>query len=297
MRRPMAVWLLVGAAASWALATVMSKVTLEELAPVDLLTVEVMVGAAAVWSAAWLRGATIWAVAPWAYAALGLLEPALTFALFDLGIDRTGAADAAVLIASDGLFSVALAWLVLRERATGRIAVAVSLGFAGAALVGLTGSPGRTSIGGDALVLASSAAAALYGVGARRIAIRGDGDPLTATAWQLGAATVATAPLLAVTALGGHSRLGSADAAHLLAAIATGLLGSAIPLLLYNAAISQLRVSVTVVILNLIPVLGAGLAVVLLGERLSPLQFVGAAAVVGAAFGIRGNSDTAPGTT
>ena len=58
------------------------------------------------------------------------------------------------------------------------------------------------------------------------------------------------------------------------------------PFLLYNTAIRDLNVSVAAVILNLIPVFGAGLAIVLLGNSLSPVQFVGAAAIVLAAFGI-----------
>jgi len=55
--------------------------------------------------------------------------------------------------------------------------------------------------------------------------------------------------------------LGAADKTHLLAAVATGLLGSAVPFLVYNSAIRDLNVSVAAVILNLIPVFGAGLAV------------------------------------
>jgi drug/metabolite transporter (DMT)-like permease len=100
------------------------------------------------------------------------------------------------------------------------------------------------------------------------------------TAWQLLAAAIAGVPVLGVAALLGGSMVGAADPAHLLAAIATGLLGSAVPFLLYNTAIPELKVSVAAVILNLIPVFGAGLAVLLLGSRLSPLQVVGTAAGV-----------------
>jgi drug/metabolite transporter (DMT)-like permease len=139
---------------------------------------------------------------------------------------------------------------------------------------------------GDVLVLASSATAAVAAVLARRIGTAGGSDAVTVTAWQLLAAAIACAPVLGVAALAGRSMLGTADAAHLLAAIATGLLGSAVPFLLYNTAIRDLSVSVAAVILNLIPVFGAGLAIVLLGNSLSPVQFAGAAAIVLAALGI-----------
>jgi drug/metabolite transporter (DMT)-like permease len=138
MRRPSGITLMSLAAASWALATVTTKVTLEELSPVDLLAVEVAVGAAAVWLAVLLRGGPARAARRWRYARLGLVEPALTFALFDFGIDRTGAADAAVLVAAQSIFAVALSWLLLRERTTARVGAAVALGFAGVVVVGGT---------------------------------------------------------------------------------------------------------------------------------------------------------------
>ena len=272
------------AAASWALATILTKVTLEELRPVDLRAVEGGRGAAAVWAAVLLRrGRT--ATGPWwSQGRLGLLDPVITFALFDFGIDRTGAAEAAVLIASDGLFTAMLAWLLLRERMTPRVLVAVVVGFVGVVLVGTDGSHGDASVLGDVLVLGSSVAAAAYAVGARGLSVDGRGDPLSVTAWQLLVAAAACAPLPAVAALNGQSSLGGVDAAHLLAAVATGLLGSAIPFLLYNTAIRDLQASVSAIILNLVPVFGAGLAVVLLGSILSVMQLFGTAVILASLF-------------
>jgi probable blue pigment (indigoidine) exporter len=287
MRRPSGIALLSLAAASWALATVTTKVTLEQLAPVDLLAVEVAVGASAVWLAVLLRHRPRRALGgAWRYAVLGLVEPALTFALFDIGIDHTSAANAAVLVAAQSIIAVALAALVLREHMTARVGVAVAFGFAGVVVVGSDGTGHGATLLGDGLVLASSVAAAAAAVGARRIGTAGDADAITVTAWQLLAAAIVAAPAFGVTALAGHSMLGAADAVHLLAAVVTGLLGSALPFLLYNIAIRDVSVSIAAVILNLIPVFGAGLAVLLLDNRLSALQLLGAAAIVLAAFGI-----------
>lgn len=47
------------------------------------------------------------------------------------------------------------------------------------------------------------------------------------TAWQLLVAAVVCAPVPAIAALEGHSSLGAVDPEHVLAAVATGLLGSA----------------------------------------------------------------------
>jgi hypothetical protein len=52
--------------------------------------------------------------------------------------------------------------------------------------------------------------------------------------------------------------LAGADAAHVVAAVATGLLGGAVPSLAFKFAIRDLTVAHTGLILNLIPVVGAG---------------------------------------
>jgi drug/metabolite transporter (DMT)-like permease len=274
------------AAASWALSTVVTKVVLEQLTPLDLLALELAVGTAAVWCVLILRGGP-GTLARWRwFALLGVVEPGLSFALFDYGLARTGAADGALLLASESVFSVLLAWLLLAEPVGLRTAFAVALGFCGATAIGLAQAGSGESLLGDGLVLGASLAAAAYGVGARRVASEGDSDPLTVTAVQLLAAAVLAIPFVFTGVQGEPSHIPHADAAHLLAAVATGLLGSAIPFVLYNVAIRDIDVTGAALILNLIPVFGVMLAVVLLDEQLSLVELAGGAAIVFAAFGV-----------
>jgi drug/metabolite transporter (DMT)-like permease len=155
------------------------------------------------------------------FAVLGAVEPALALALFNLGLSRTSAADDAILLATESVFTVLLGRLVLGERMSGRTAAAVPLGFAGAVLVtlGTTGHAGSWL--GDALVPGGAASAAGYNVGARKFTqgIRS----IEATAVQLLAAAVLSVPLLLGGAPAGHSHLGHVDAAHMLIAVATGV--------------------------------------------------------------------------
>lgn len=213
----------------------------------------------------------------------GVLDPALSFALFDLGLSRTGAADGALLIASEGLFGALFAWLVLRERVGPVTAIALAFGFAGSALVALGAMDGHASIAGDLLVLGASASAAVYGVAARRLVVQT--DALAATATQMLAAALVALPAVALNAAGGGSHLDALDGGHLLAAVATGVLGGAIPFLLFNVAIRDVNVAGASLLLNLIPVLATGLAVLLLGERLGWSQLAGGILVIAAAFG------------
>jgi drug/metabolite transporter (DMT)-like permease len=293
-RRPAPLVLMTVAAMSWGLGIVMTKLTLDQLAPLDVLGVELMIGAAVVWTAVFARGG-IGDLRGWrGFAILGLLEPGLAFALGDFGLDQTGAADGALLLASETLFAVVLARAVLGERASPRVALAVAVGFAGSVVVGLGAAGGdHSTVAGDVLVLGGSAAAAAYSVLARRVARAGQPDPVTVTAVQLAVATVVSLPLVAIGAAGGHSQIADADAAHLLAAVATGLLTTAVPFLLFNIAIRDVEVAGGALILNLVPVIGAGLAVVLLGEALGLLQVAGGAAVIAAAFGAEAAAEPA----
>ncbi len=103
-------------------------------------------------------------------------------------------------------------------------------------------------------------------------------------------------PLLLGAAAAGNSHLSHVDAAHVLVAVATGVLGVAVPFILFNAAIGQMRVSRVAVMLNLIPVFGVTLAVLLLGERLGLGQLGGGVLVLLAVVGARepGGTDLPP---
>jgi DME family drug/metabolite transporter len=274
---------MVGAAVSWAFATITTKLALRDLAPLDLLAVELVTGAAVVWVAVVVRGRPFAPARPRPFVLLGAFEPALSFALFDYGLDRTGAADGALLVASEGLFAVVFAAVLLGERVPPRTAAALAFGIAGTALVALGQAGQGASVAGDLLVLGGSASAAAYSVGARRFTR--DDDTLTATAVQLLAGVVLVSPLLVFGAASGASTLGSAGADPILIGVATGVLGSALPFLLFNVAIRDITVAGSAVISNLIPVMAAALAVGLLGERLGPAQLAGGALVVLAAFG------------
>jgi len=235
MTRAIPVSLTIVAATSWAAATVLTKVALRELMPLELLGVELSTSAIAMGCLLAVRGGPFlprsWPV----FAAIGVLEPGLSFGLFDFGLSRTGAGDGALLIASQGLFGVLLARLLLGERVSRLTRVAIAAGFAGTALVGLAETGHGASLVGDLLVLAASVAAAGSGVGVRRMSAEADN------------------------------------------------LGGAVPFLAFNLAIRRLTVAHAGLILNLIPVLAAGGAVIALGERLHWPEIVGGALVVGAA--------------
>ena len=278
--RALPVSLTIAAATSWAVATVLTKVALIQLAPLDLLGIELVVSAAAMACLLAARGRPLLPKSWHAFALIGVLEPGLSFGLFDFGLARTGAADGAILIASQSLFGVLLARVLLGERVSSLTRAAVGVGFMGSVLVGLAETGHGTTLAGDLLVLAASAAAAGAGVGVRRMSA--EADNLAATTTQLVSAALVAGPLILAADIGGRSHVASADWRHLAAAVATGLLGGAVPFLAFNLAIRDLTVAHAGLILNLIPVLAAAIAVVTLGERLHWPEILGGALVVGA---------------
>jgi|1186.fasta_scaffold08222_2 drug/metabolite transporter (DMT)-like permease len=268
------------ASVSWGVSAALSKVALEQLTPLDLFGVQVATGALVLCAVALLRGAR--PARPSAVVLfLGVLEPGLSFLLFDVGLEHTAATHGALLLATDSLFTVALAVALLRERLDTRLGMALAAGFVGAVLVSLHGGGSMSSLAGDLLIVAAALAAAGYAVLARYLAPGRDAITLT-TVQMLGAAALSV-PLAAGGAAAGHSHLGHADTGTALAALADGILASAVPFLLYNAAIARVTATAAGLVLTLVPLIGTLASLALLSETLGSPQVVGGAFVVLAA--------------
>jgi drug/metabolite transporter (DMT)-like permease len=65
----------------------------------------------------------------------GVLESGLTYVLFDLGVRRTTASHAALLLALDSPSTIALAVIFLRERINVPLLTSLVMGLAGSVLV------------------------------------------------------------------------------------------------------------------------------------------------------------------
>ncbi len=228
------------------------------------------------------------------YALLGLMEPALSYLLYDLGLARTSAIHAALLESLEAPFVVILGVVLLREKVRAALVVALGLGLAGAALVSLPsgdGGPDRATALGDLLVVLAIAVAAFYSIAVNRF---GADDPsLTVTSFQFLAASCALAPVVAGSWVLHASRLPGAGHGYLVAAVASGVLGTAGAYLLFNVGITRTSASAAGLTLNLIPVFGTVAAVVGLGEHLQTLEIVGGALILASLLGLHFASRTA----
>jgi O-acetylserine/cysteine efflux transporter len=194
--------------------------------------------------------------------------------LQNLGIERTSVTHAALLIGATPVLVAVIAAVtglgIARPVAWAGFALALAgVGFIAA------GRGGGSSLGGDGLVLAGQLASAGFTVSQARL-LRGR-DPVAVTAVQLMAAAVAVLPAaLAGGPLAAHG--GSATA--MLATAALVLAGTVAPTTLFAFAQSRVTADVAGAFLNLEPLFGAAIGVVLFGNPLGPVQLAGGVGIV-----------------
>ncbi|MBJ7602321.1 MAG: DMT family transporter [Candidatus Dormibacteraeota bacterium] len=259
---------------------------LRALTPFDLLAVEIGSATATLWLALAFVGprrTRRWPV----YALLGLLEPALSYVLYNVGLSRTSASHGALLESLDGLLVVILGALLLGERLRTAIVFSLAFGLAGAALVGLaaeSAGPDPATRFGDALVMLGIVVAAFYSVAVRRF---GGKDPaLTVTAYQFLAASVVIAPITLTTWLANGSGLPGAAPGQLAAALGSGVVGTAGAYLLFNVGIARVAAGRAALVMNLIPVFGIAAAVIGLHERLHAPEIAGGVLILVSLFAL-----------
>lgn len=211
-------------------------------------------------------------------AVLGLVSLTVYFSFENLGIARTSASEAAILIATIPLFVVILNTFTLRERNTARQWAGIALSFAGiAALVPLGGGgAGGGRLTGNLLVLAASLSAGVYSILARRLLV--SRPALFVTTFQNLFGALFMLPLaLAEAALVGVRRPtpGAAGGVLFLTVVC-----SITAYLLLNYAFRFIPASKVAVFINLTPIVAVASAYVLLGERFTPGQAAAAVVVV-----------------
>ena len=232
-----------------------------------------------------LTGRRVWALAPVQWAQLGLLglaQTALQYVFFYVGLANTTGVKGSIFNATGTFFSVLLAhFLYANDRLSRRKALGCAVGFAGVMVVNLRGGTqgldaGFTLLGEGFIVIAAFvlSAASIYG---KRLSQRI--DPMVMTGWQLGIGGLVL--LLGGLAGGGDIRGWSAGSLALLGYMAVL---SAVAFTLWAALLKHNRVGQVTVFNFLIPVFGALLSALFLGEAV--LEWRNLAALVMVCGGI-----------
>lgn len=274
---------LAGSAACWGLATVATKGQLADVAPMPMLLIQLSASVAFLWAAVLVTRTTV----PLDPAALraslsGLLEPGLAHSFGTAGLALTTASATTLINAAEAPATVLLAWLFLRERIGPKTLLVAAAAGAGVLLVILPDLDGLGggSLAGDGLVGLATLLAAFYVVVSRRLIGGMAALPLVTLQQTVGLLWAALALLLAA-ALGGVP-LGLAGLSPRTIALAalTGVVQYAVAFWLWLIGLRHLPASRATLFLSLIPVFGVAGGALLLGERLAPSQWIGAALVL-----------------
>lgn len=196
------------------------------------------------------------------------------------GLSQTQAINAALYFATSPLFFVLLTWLLYGQRITSRQALGVAASMLGAAIViargDLTALAGVQLAAGDLWLLLAVALWALYSVLLQRRPA--DLPPLALLAATIVIGLALLTPLYVLeVASGRHLTLGLESA---LSIGYVSLFASVIAYIFWNRGVREVGPNPAGVMLNLMPVFGAGLAIALLGERLAGYHWLGAALVL-----------------
>jgi drug/metabolite transporter (DMT)-like permease len=274
------------AAASWGFGTVISKRAVAEIPPLTLLPIQLAVSLLALAVLMRLRGVPLRdrTAAP-ILGRLGLLNPGLAYALSLLGLVYITASLSVMLWAMEPLLILVLASLVLGERIGPPLVVLSLVAVGGLALV-IYEPDGSGSLFGVALTLAGVVCCAVYTIVARRWLGTADATAPVVASQQAHALGLALVVVAGLWVLGGAVWPGGVSPAGWLSAVVSGVLYYGVAYWLYLSALRDVPASFAAASFYLIPLFGVAGGFLFLGERLDPLQWIGAAIVLVAVFAI-----------
>jgi drug/metabolite transporter (DMT)-like permease len=286
---PQGVGLIILSTALYGLTIVLSKGVMERIPPLTLLTVQTASSVAFLWAIVWVRRIPVrWSRGTVQAGLAGLLEPGLSYLCGMFGLAMTTASDAALLGTVEPVVTIALAWLLLKEKVSKLLLGLGALACVGVLFVAVPEGGGamRSSLQGNFLVGLGLVFASLYAiVTGRSIA---NMSPVVLAALQQSAA-LGLFVIIEVWAwcFQGERLVWQAGmGGSLVIAVLSGAFGYGLAFLLYLAALRYRSASEVSLYLALVPVFGAMAAYVILGERLLPVQGFGGALIVLAVVGV-----------
>ncbi|MFC6356008.1 DMT family transporter [Luethyella okanaganae] len=282
-RRWIAVAAMIGSAACWGFATVMSRDLLSTMTSTSLLVIQLVASVI-----------TLLCLAiphmPWRYrstgitraALIGILEPGLTYSIGLVGLSLTSAGSASVISATEPILIVLVAWLLLRQRPSLRLIGCIAVAVAGLLMVSGEAllEPEQASPLGDGLIVLATLFGASYVVLSSRVTANFPAATL-ASAQQIVGLIFAIGVFAIVQALGLERQLFAQLSASTVAyAALSGVVQYALAFWLYLIGLRYLTPAAAGLWLTLVPVFGLFGAYVWLSEVPSFLMLAGASMII-----------------
>jgi drug/metabolite transporter (DMT)-like permease len=205
----------------------------------------------------WLAGAIV---------AGGIVGPILLM----VGLARTEASTASLMLTLEGVATALMAWFIFHENFDRRIALGMACLVAGSAVLAWSGAPGWSGIAGPFAIVAACVAWGLDNNLTRKVALS---DPLQIV--ELKGLVAGPCNI----AIGLWMGAGLPSAPGMAMAALVGLLGYGASLALFILALRHLGTARTGAYFSTAPFFGAGAAILALGEPLT-VQILAAAALM-----------------
>lgn len=274
--------LLLLTAVIWALNFSVVKMTLAEIDPLSFNGFRFALATTVIWLALRRSGQDL-KVLPGDWGTLivlGLLGNLIYQMLFIFGIDRTYSANAAVMLGTIPVWVGLVSHFSRTEAMTRLKAIGVTLAFAGVLTIMAGAEAGLSlksdNLAGDLIILLSAAVFGVYTVRSRRLLDRYTPLQLsTLTMITGGLALVATGlPTMLVLDYAAVSPLAWAGVVY------SGVLSIGFAFIIWNYGILRVGAVRTATYQNLVPVMGLVFGLLLLGEKLTLMQYGGSGIVI-----------------
>jgi drug/metabolite transporter (DMT)-like permease len=265
---------------------VLSKGILAHIPPLTLLVIQLAVSVTFLWTIVAFQRLKLPPLRKVIQPGLtGLLEPGLAYTFGLLGLSLTTASMAALIWAAEPILILGLAWFILGERLSRPLLALALVAVSGVFLVIGVDTGAAGSLTGNLLTLIGVFCCALYVTLSRRL-VTGMNPLLLVTLQQ----TVALVWALLIWPVelfnSGITPLAVLTSNMWLWAVISGIVYYALAFWFYIIGLKDTSASVAGLFFNLIPIFAVGGAYLFLGERLAPVQWLGAALILAAVVAI-----------
>ena len=201
----------------------------------------------------------------------GLTGIALYYGLSNVGLEKSTAANAALVSAANPAAVALLSIIFLQEKISWQRATGIGLSIFGVLLIaGIPSGGGQSMLFGNILLIGSVIAFAVYTIQGKKLT--GNIDPLSATTASFYTGLIWLTPFIAFEFW--QTGFPIISPVSWLAIAYLGIFASALAFFLWNDALRSLDASIAGPFINLVPILGLVFAL-LAGEQVSTIQIIG----------------------
>ncbi len=205
----------------------------------------------------------------------GFLGLTLYFTIENLGVSMTTASNAALIVASFPAVTILFEFFLYHSKPTIKKVFGIIMALIGVSiLTQITVEGNSTSFLGNVILLSAGFVWAFYNFISRRLS--GKYSAMTLTYYQMLAGTILFTPFVFMEA--GEWTLPSFTSFGSLVYLSVGC--SVMAFLLYNLGLRKLSASVSVSLMNLVPIFGLVFSITILGEAVSAIQIFGGLIVI-----------------